>query len=65
MLPKIEDYEQFVGKEEISQIKSLAAKLEGKHIAHVNSTYAGGGVAEILNSMVVLMNGLGIDTDWR
>src|SRR3989338_11049290 len=65
MLPKIEDYEQFIGKEKVDEIKNLALKLEGKHIVHVNSTYSGGGVAEILNSMVVLMNRLGIDTDWR
>ena len=65
MLPTIEDYEEFVGKEKIEQIKDLAAKLEGKHIVNVNSSYSGGGVAEILNSTVVLMNRLGIDTDWR
>jgi len=65
MLPKIEDYEKFIGKEKVEEIKNLAVKLEGKHIVHVNSTYSGGGVAEILNSMVVLMNQLGLDTDWR
>lgn len=65
MLPKIEDYEQFVGKEKIEEIKDIAIKLEGKHIVHVNSTYFGGGVAEILNSMVVLMNRVGVRTDWR
>jgi len=65
MLPKIEDYEQFIGKEKVSQIKDIAIKLEDRHIVHVNSTYSGGGVAEILNSLVVLMNQLGIDTDWR
>lgn len=65
MLPKIEDYEQFVGKERVEQIKDIAIKLEDKHIVNVNSTYSGGGVAEILNSIVVLMNKLGVETDWR
>ena len=65
MLPKIEDYEPFIGKDNVSQIKDIAIKLEDKHIVNVNSTYSGGGVAEILNSLVVLMNQLGIDTDWR
>jgi len=37
----------------------------GKHIVHVNSTYQGGGVAEILYSLVLLMNDVGIDTGWR
>ncbi len=64
MLPKIEDYEQFAGKEKIDKIKDLALKLEDKRIAHINSAYFGGGVAEILNSMVLLMNRIGIQTDW-
>src|SRR3989344_2575447 len=49
----------------MTRLKDLALKLEGKHIVHVNSTYIGGGVAEILNSLIVLMNVLGIDTEWR
>ena len=65
MLPRIEDYEQFVGRDKIEQIRDIAIKLEDKHIVNVNSTYSGGGVAEILNSIVVLMNTLGIETDWR
>jgi trehalose synthase len=35
------------------------------HVAHVNSTYYGGGVAEILGSLTLLMNSLGIKTEWR
>ena len=31
---------------------------------HVNATPAGGGVAEILKSLVPLMRGLGIDAEW-
>jgi trehalose synthase len=65
MIPTIEDYEQFVGRQNIESIKSVAEKLEGKHVVHVNSTYSGGGVAELLNSLVVLKNKLGIETDWR
>ncbi len=65
MLPRIEDYRQFVGEEKIEEIKDIAIKLEGKHIVNVNSTYSGGGVAEILNSIVVLMNRVGVDTDWH
>lgn len=65
MLPKIEDYEQFVGKVQIEKIKDIASRLEGKHIVHVNSTYSGGGVAEILNSLVVLINCVGVKTDWH
>jgi len=35
------------------------------HVLHINSTYAGGGVAEILNSLVPLLNDIGISVGWR
>ncbi|PIW10138.1 MAG: glycosyl transferase family 1, partial [Caldiserica bacterium CG17_big_fil_post_rev_8_21_14_2_50_35_7] len=35
------------------------------NILDINSTYMGGGVAEILSSMVPLINNVGIDEDWR
>src|SRR4029079_14334914 len=35
-----------------------------KTIQHVNSTAVGGGVAEILNRMVPLLNELGVKTSW-
>jgi trehalose synthase len=35
------------------------------HLAHVNSTYYSGGVAELLSSLTLLMNNLGIKTGWR
>lgn len=65
MLRKIDDYKKFVGEGVIETIKESASQLEGKHITNINSTYSGGGVAEILNSLVVLMNTLGIDAGWR
>lgn len=34
-------------------------------VLHVNSTYKGGGVAEILQRFIPLMNELGIKTDWK
>ncbi|MGQ9720477.1 MAG: glycosyltransferase [Candidatus Jordarchaeum sp.] len=61
----LEDYREIVGDRVISQIHRLASKLYGKHIVHVNSTYQGGGVAEILESLVPLMNDAGLDADWR
>jgi trehalose synthase len=35
------------------------------HVLNVNSTYYGGGVAEILSSLTLLMNSSGIRTGWR
>lgn len=65
MIPKLNNYTKVVGKKVIEQIKSSAEPLNGKHIVHINATSAGGGVAEILNTLVFLMNDLKIDTGWR
>jgi trehalose synthase len=61
----LDDYSEIVGDEVLSSIYRKARKLSGKHVLHINSTYQGGGVAEILGSVVVLMNDIGIDTGWR
>ncbi|MBI2486359.1 MAG: glycosyltransferase [Deltaproteobacteria bacterium] len=62
---QIEDYEKFVGAETIERIREKARPLQGLHVAHVNSTYYGGGVAELLSSLTLLMNSVGIKTGWR
>lgn len=61
----IEHYQDIVGEDVIAAIRKKVRKLYGKHLLHINSTYQGGGVAEILNSLVPLMNNVGIDTGWR
>jgi trehalose synthase len=64
-LVQVEDYEPFVGAETVERIRSKAKPLQGLHVAHVNSTYYGGGVAELLTSLTLLMNSLGLKTEWR
>jgi trehalose synthase len=64
-LQGLEDYREIVGDEVISEIYRKVRPLYGKHILHINSTYHGGGVAEILNSKVPLMNDAGVDAGWR
>lgn len=61
----IEDYEQFVGAETIDRILAKASPLRGLRTANVNSTYIGGGVSELLSSFTLLLNHLGIKTEWR
>jgi trehalose synthase len=43
----------------------LGAALKGKIIQNINSTFNGGGVAEILNHLVPLMEQLGVDARWN
>jgi trehalose synthase len=62
---EIEDYEALVGAEVIQRIRDKADKLKGLRVANFNSTYYGGGVAEIISSLTLLMNSLGLRTEWR
>jgi trehalose synthase len=62
---KLIDYRDIVGDKVITGIFQQARALYGKRIVHLNSTYMGGGVAEILNSLVPLMNDVGLNTGWR
>jgi len=64
-LVALEDYEPLVGSETINRIRAKAAPLKGMHVANVNSTYYGGGVAELLSSLTLLMDSVGIKTGWR
>ncbi|MEA3286559.1 MAG: glycosyltransferase [Candidatus Marinimicrobia bacterium] len=59
------DYAPITGLDVIEQLQQLAKPLKGLRVVHVNSTKAGGGVAEILDKMIPLMNDLGIDTSWE
>ena len=43
----------------------LSAKLSGRVIQNINSTFTGGGVAEILSRMVPLLEQLGVDARWN
>ncbi|MBC7363284.1 MAG: glycosyltransferase [Candidatus Aminicenantes bacterium] len=65
MIKRIEDYREIVGDEVIHEIFKKAIKFAHKHVVHINSTYQGGGVAEILTSLVALMNDVGIFAGWR
>lgn len=64
MLRTVKDYIEVVGAPVISEIYRKARRLYNKHICHINSTFLGGGVAEILGRLVPLMNEV-TDADWR
>jgi len=64
-ITQLADYEQFVGPEVIERIRKKAKQLQDLHVVNVNSTYYGGGVSQLLSSLTLLMNSLGIKTGWR
>lgn len=61
----LNDYAAVVGSEVIGQLYRLAERLGPRRFVHVNSTYTGGGVAEILSRAVPLLNQLGLDVSWE
>ena len=61
----IADYEPIVGKGAVEELKLIAARLAGKVIQNINSTFTGGGVAEILSRIVPLLGQLGVDARWN
>jgi trehalose synthase len=64
-MKSMDEYLPIVGDEVIGNIFKKAHRLMSKHIVHINSTAYGGGVAEILNNLIVLLNDTGIDSGWR
>ena len=65
MSTKLDLYSEIVGWEVIDQLHQLATLLKDIKVVHVNSTYKGGGVAEILHKLVPLKKELGIDVSWE
>ena len=62
---QIRDYEPIVGRDEIESIISLAERVKGAKIIHINATSYGGGVAEILKSLIPLARSVGLDAKWQ
>ncbi|MEC8857723.1 MAG: glycosyltransferase [Chloroflexota bacterium] len=58
-----EDYRPLLDPELADQLAKVAGEMGQLKVLHLNSTATGGGVAEILQSMVPLGNSLGIKTE--
>ena len=61
----MDDYQGIVGAADIEELRFLARELKGKTVKMVNSTAVGGGVAEMLNQLVPLLNELEVNTHWE
>jgi trehalose synthase len=59
------DYVTIASRGLMDQIRALAEPLAGKRVLHLSATAFGGGVAEILYTLVPLMRDAGLDTEWR
>lgn len=59
-----EDYMGIVPNDLLAEAVGTARRLNGLRIAHINATPEGGGVAEILKTLVPLMQSVGLKTEW-
>ena len=64
-MPHLDDYAPVVGNPEIRELRALANWLDGRAVKMVNTTAVGGGVAEILNRLIPLLDELGVQTRWE
>lgn len=60
----IDPYVEHAPPEQIAHVRELARELRGARILQLNATAYGGGVAELLSSIVPLEKGLGLDVTW-
>ncbi|MGQ9475763.1 MAG: glycosyltransferase [Actinomycetota bacterium] len=61
----IEQYRGIAGQEVLDEVRLLARNLKGARVVHVNSTAHGGGVAEMLYTLVPLMQSVGLEAEWQ
>jgi trehalose synthase len=61
----IEQYSGIAPKGDLLLLGRLSERLRNKSFLHINSTRAGGGVAEILQRMIPILEELGIDARWE
>jgi len=59
------DYTHLAGRTLVESIRELAEPLKGKRVLHVSATAFGGGVSEILYTLIPLMNDVGLDAHWQ
>jgi trehalose synthase len=59
------DYTHLAGRPLVEEIRELAKDLEGLRVLHLSATAFGGGVSEILYTLIPLMNDVGIDAQWQ
>ena len=64
-LHSLEQYEPLIGAKTAERIVGKAKRVRTMRVAHVSSTFYGGGVTELLTPLTLMMNAIGIETDWH
>ena len=61
----LDAYRGIVTDDLLSDIRDLASGLAGARVVHINATAFGGGVAEMLQTLVPLMCDVGLMAEWQ
>jgi trehalose synthase len=60
----LENYKNIISSQRYGEIEKIGKKLAGVKVLHLNASPTGGGVAEILKTLVPLQKGLGLQSHW-
>ncbi len=58
------DFLRFMSARQKKELLKQAFYLRGKRVVHINAVADGGGVAEILTSLIPYLRSLGVESDW-
>ncbi len=61
----LRSYDGIAPADILDQLRAAAEPLRGLRVLHLNATRYGGGVSELLLSVVPLLRDLGIDAEWQ
>src|SRR3954462_7029508 len=64
-LHSLEQYEPLIGAAVVERISAKANRVRTMRVAHISSTFYGGGVTELLTPLTLMMNATGLETDWH
>jgi trehalose synthase len=59
------DYTHLVGRSLVEEIRELAKEAQGLRVLHLSATAFGGGVSEILYTLIPLMKDVGVEAEWQ
>ncbi|HWH45536.1 MAG TPA: glycosyltransferase [Thermoleophilaceae bacterium] len=59
------DYTHLVGRPLVEEVRELAEPLKGLKVLHLSATAFGGGVSEILYTLIPLMRDVGLEAEWQ
>jgi trehalose synthase len=61
---RVDAYQELADNATLEELRRLGRELRGAHVLQVNATPYGGGVSELLRSVVPLERDLGLRVDW-